>query len=83
MQIEPEKITDKKIAEIFQDLEKCEAYMYVITRNRIYQFDPESLTHLFIKYCRKSIPTDDVGVPLLFDGDDEENWVRWQNRGDL
>jgi len=83
-QEDPENITDKKIGEIFQDLEKPEAYIYIITKSRIYQFNPVIIFPLFEKYCRKSINTADVGIPHQFDGEDAEaDWQRWQKRGDV
>ena len=82
LQKDPGLPTEKKFAEIFEDLESPQAYMYVITKTRIYQFDPLRLDEFLDKFCRRSISTDDVGVALQFDGEDpDSDWVRWQNRG--
>ena len=78
----PEPLTDKKIAEVFQDLEGKEAYIYVVMKGEIYQFHPQKFVPMLKKHCRKSHKTDEIGVPHMFEGEEpSEDWQRWQNRG--
>jgi hypothetical protein len=75
--------TDKKIGEIYADLTHPEAYIHIIMTDNCYQFDPENFIKMLQEHCMKSIKTDDVGVALILDNEDDEQWQRWQNRNDL
>ncbi len=84
MQTTTERKTEIKIAEVFQDLEHPDAHIYVVCKDRIYQFYPEPFRGFLNVYSRKSIATDEIGVPLQFAGEEQdEDWKRFQNRGDL
>jgi hypothetical protein len=70
--------TEKKIGEIYQDLESVEGWIYVVCSGVVYGYEPTTFMKSLAKYCKKSMPVEDIGVKPEFmtDDVDEEDWVR-------
>lgn len=52
-------------AVVVEDMESAVAHMYVITRAKIYRFDPVTFMSLLTRYAEGSVPNDAENAPSL------------------
>ena len=52
-------------AVVVEDMESAVTHMYVITRTKVYRFDPVTFMSLLTRYAEGSVPNDAENAPNL------------------